>query len=96
MPLDAIGQLYVDWVLSEDSLPRLVNVVHPRPTTWEVILRGLREELGGDLPIVPITDWVAKLDAHSTNPTKEDLESIVCGVICLVSTRTQGFHDSLR
>jgi hypothetical protein len=78
MPLDAIGQAYVDWVLSEDKLPRLVNVVHPRPTTWDVILRGLREELGGSLSLVPLSQWVKKLEAHSDSPTQEDLTAMVC------------------
>ena len=83
MPLDAIGQAYVDWVLSEADLPKLVNVVHPRPTTWDVVLHGLREELSGDLPLVPLPLWVEKLEAHAAEPTKEDLENIVCHQLLL-------------
>ena len=77
MPLDAIGQTYVDWVVSTDDLPKLVNVVHPRPTTWDVILQGLRWELGYDITVVPLEQWVAKLEKHGTNPTTEDLENMV-------------------
>jgi thioester reductase-like protein len=78
MPLDAIGQAYVDWVLSKDELPRLVNVVHPRPTTWDVILRGLRKELGESVPLVPLSRWVSKLEARSDSPTQDDLTAVVC------------------
>ncbi|EKM52251.1 uncharacterized protein PHACADRAFT_260494 [Phanerochaete carnosa HHB-10118-sp] len=76
IPLDAVGQAYVDWVLEEDVLPALVNVVHPRPTNWDVVLRGLRQELGGNLPIVPVQEWVSKLEEHAMNPTAEDLVRI--------------------
>ena len=38
---------------------------------------GLRDELGGDLPLVPLTQWVAKLETHAASPTKDDLEAIV-------------------
>ena len=77
IPLDAIGHAYVDWVLSRDEMPRLVNVVHPRPTSWDVILRGLRAELGEGLPRVTLAEWVAKLEAYSDSPTEEDLSRIV-------------------
>lgn len=77
VPLDAIGQAYVDWVLSEGELPSLVNVVHPRPTTWEVVLRGVREELGGGVNIVSLGEWVAKLEARAEHASPQDLIDIV-------------------
>lgn len=77
MPLDAIGEAYVDWVVSRDDLPPLVNVVHPRPTTWDVILKGLHEELGDGLSMTPLQDWVNKLEERSANPTAQDLQDIV-------------------
>lgn len=77
MPLDAIGEAYIDWVVAQGDLPLLMNVVHPRPTTWDVILRGVREELGGTVPIVPLEEWVAKLKAHAANPSPETLNRIV-------------------
>ncbi|GJF00095.1 acetyl-CoA synthetase-like protein [Phanerochaete sordida] len=73
MPLDAIGAAYVDWVLAPDELPPLVNVVHPRPTTWDVVLRGLRAELGERVRAVPVQEWAAQLEAHAKNPSAEDL-----------------------
>ena len=77
IPLDAIGLAYVDWVLSASDLPPLVNVVHPRPTNWDVILHGLRQELGGSIPIVPVEEWVGKLEELAKNPTAEDLVRVV-------------------
>ncbi|EKM50011.1 uncharacterized protein PHACADRAFT_130503 [Phanerochaete carnosa HHB-10118-sp] len=76
VPLDAIGEAYVDWVLAQDALPALINVVHPRPTTWDVVLHGLRQELGGNLPVVSLEEWVMKLEERAKNPSAEDLVQI--------------------
>ena len=77
IPLDAIGRAYVDWVLCKQALPPLVNTVHPAPTTWDVILKGLSEELGDAVSVVPLQDWVKKLEERAMNPTAEDLGDIV-------------------
>ena len=77
MPLDAIGGAYIDWIVSQDELPLLVNVVHPRPTSWDVVLGGVRAELGGNLPIVPLQEWVANLEARLSTATADDLTKIV-------------------
>ncbi|EKM51563.1 uncharacterized protein PHACADRAFT_212203 [Phanerochaete carnosa HHB-10118-sp] len=73
VPLDAIGSAYIGWVIFDNNLPLLVNVVHPRPTSWDVVLRGIRTEVGGDMPVVPLDVWVAKLDVQSSTATAEDL-----------------------
>ena len=83
--MDKVAPIVLDVVLSPESPPEVLNVVHPRPTSWDVILRGLREELGGNLPLVPLTEWVAKLETYSANPTKNDLEAIVRSPVPLTS-----------
>lgn len=54
-----------------------MNVVHPRPVSWEVVLGGVREELGGNLPFIPLAEWVAELEARSEKSSLEDLSNIV-------------------
>ncbi|KIP12212.1 hypothetical protein PHLGIDRAFT_508051 [Phlebiopsis gigantea 11061_1 CR5-6] len=76
VPLDAVGQAYVDWVCSEDDLPGLVNVVHPRPTDWATVLVGLQKELGDRVPLVPPAQWMDELELRSTRPSPEDVENI--------------------
>ncbi|GJF00089.1 acetyl-CoA synthetase-like protein [Phanerochaete sordida] len=73
IPLDAVGEAYIDWALARDELPFVVNVVHPRPTTWEVVLRGLRAELGERFGVVPVQQWLAKLEEHAQDPSAEVL-----------------------
>ena len=77
MPLDAIGEAYIDWIVSQEELPLLVNVVHPHPTSWDVVLSGIRAELGGSLPIVTLQEWVANLEARLSTATADDLTKIV-------------------
>lgn len=88
VPLDAIGNAYIDWVVSDDEMPVLVNVVHPRPTSWDVVLRGIKEELGGDLPAIALDAWVAKLDVQSAAATAEDLARVVSVLDCCVPQPT--------
>ncbi|KAJ3543082.1 hypothetical protein NM688_g5900 [Phlebia brevispora] len=76
VPLDAIGQMYIDVLVSPDTLPQVVNVVHPRPTTWTEVLDGIREELGGHLPFVSLDEWVAKLDALPAEVSNDELQRI--------------------
>ncbi|THG99107.1 hypothetical protein EW026_g3199 [Hermanssonia centrifuga] len=76
VPLDAIGGLYIDLLLSEQALPQLMNVVHPRPTQWKNVLAAIGEELGGHLPFVPLDAWVHKLEAYASEPSKQDLDNI--------------------
>lgn len=75
--MDAIGRMYIDWLLTDGELPPLVNVVHPRPTTWDVVFRGIQEELGYELPVVPMDIWVEKLEARAVDATAEDIENVV-------------------
>ena len=76
VPLDAIGKMYIDLLFRDAQLPQLVNVVHPRPTSWSEILNGLSSELG-NLPIIPLTEWVGRLEARSTHAGAHDIDDVV-------------------
>ena len=54
----------------------LVNVVHPHPTSWDIILRGFCRELGG-LPLVPFSQWLTKLEERSLKAGEDDMVTIV-------------------
>lgn len=54
-----------------------MNVVHPRPTSWEVVLKGIREELDDDLQTIPLLKWLWKLESQAEHATLEDLKNIV-------------------
>ena len=77
IPLDAIGSMYLDLLTSDETLPSVINVVHPRPTTWKEMLHGIWEELGASLPFVTLEEWVKRLDALPTAVSNEELQKIV-------------------
>ena len=77
VPMDVIGQAYVEWVTTTETLPFLVNVVHPRPTTWEVVLEHVRSTLGSDLQSVRLRDWVQELEERAASASLEELAQIV-------------------
>lgn len=81
VPLDLVGNAFADIALSTERLPSLVNLVHPHPTSWDAILHGINAHLGGNLPIVPVEEWIDKIQAIISDSTYELLETIVCTVL---------------
>ncbi|GJE96032.1 acetyl-CoA synthetase-like protein [Phanerochaete sordida] len=76
VPLDIIGQAYLDLVLADEPLPLLVNLVHTRPSNWDTIVRGLKEGLQEDIPVVSLDEWVGKLEQLSSSATEKDLTNV--------------------
>ncbi|GBE84591.1 acetyl-CoA synthetase-like protein [Sparassis crispa] len=73
IPMDSVAQATVDVVLSV-SAPAVVNLVHPRPVEASSVFDNLNEELGLQLPFVPLSDWVQKLENAAQNASAKDLE----------------------
>lgn len=55
----------------------MINVVHPRPVSWDHILKLINDALGAQLPMVPYGDWLAKLEALNQNPSSQILADFV-------------------
>lgn len=77
MPLDIIGHIYADWISSSRALPSIVNLVHPQPTSWDVIVKGVMDGLGEPLPVVPLNEWMREVDALSADAMIHELGNIV-------------------
>ena len=71
----------MDWVTSGNSLPALVNIVHPRPTTWDIIYGGIRRAIGRDMPEVPYSEWLTKLEERALDAGDEDVITLVSVVL---------------
>lgn len=86
--MDTICHTILDVLTSADaqSIPELMNVVHPRPRAWRDIMVDINEALRPEnpLPLVPLVQWVSQVEALSTNPTKRDLENTVCFLAILL------------
>ncbi|KAJ3555779.1 hypothetical protein NM688_g2383 [Phlebia brevispora] len=67
VPMDAVANLTLDLIFSADTPPPLVNVVHPHPVTWLDIFGAIDEVLGNNLPFVPMSEWVGKLEVLASD-----------------------------
>ena len=77
IPMDAVADAFVDFLVSREPLPELVNLVHPHAVPWSTVIHNINEQLATPLPIIPFQEWVAKLEAVSDNATAEQLDKIV-------------------
>ena len=69
--------MYLDLLTTQGPLPQVINVVHPRPTTWMEVLNGIWEELGGRLPFVSLQEWVSRLDTLPLDASSDQLQRVV-------------------
>ncbi|KAH0578471.1 hypothetical protein H2248_003619 [Termitomyces sp. 'cryptogamus'] len=72
---DTISATIVDLALRKPStpLPRVLNLVHPRPVQQSDIIRSIKkaiaEILGHDLKLVPSSQWFSILEKHAEDAT---------------------------
>ena len=75
--MDAVAGLTVDLLFS-DLNPPLVNVVHPKPVAWRKIMNDFNTALGTKLPLVPIDEWLGRLEALASDlGSQTHLEKVV-------------------
>ncbi|KAJ3997443.1 hypothetical protein F5050DRAFT_1419742 [Lentinula boryana] len=82
IPMDAVTSVIMDTAFLEDRAPFAVNVVHPRPTSWSVVMQNIRHALirekalsSGDLPLIPFRAWIIELEKH-INSFSDDLPAL--------------------
>ncbi|TCD65176.1 putative NRPS-like protein biosynthetic cluster [Steccherinum ochraceum] len=56
--------------------PLLVNLVHPRPIKWSTVFQSIGDALSKPLPLVPFTEWLAKVESLSENANAQTLDRI--------------------
>ena len=86
--------MYLDLLFAKEPLPQLVNVVHPQPTTWSVVLKGFSDVLGG-LPIIPPSEWASRLEQASLHATAQDISNVV-RLICSFASEAELIHHVLK
>ncbi|KAJ6491913.1 acetyl-CoA synthetase-like protein [Mycena sanguinolenta] len=69
---EAVSHTIVDAALSSETPPFAINLVHPRPVSWDFIMSALAVQL----PLIPFADWVQQLQDRSTTATAKDIEKI--------------------
>ena len=68
-----------DVVLSVTENPELplINLVHPHPVPWNNIFQLIADALPQRLPLVPFSEWLAKVDNASKDTSAPNLDKIV-------------------
>jgi uncharacterized protein YhhL (DUF1145 family) len=82
--MDAVSECVTELAFQNGRLPIVLNIVHPRPTEWNTIIKligdalVLQKKLDSPLGLVSFQEWFSILEAHakSSNPAEE--VRIVC------------------
>lgn len=75
--MDAVANMTLDLAKSDNALPPVLNVVHPRPSPWIDVFTNINDALGARLPFIPFEQWVTVLEEQAANPTAKTVERIV-------------------
>ncbi len=75
--MDAVADTVLDLIVSPNDPSLVLNVVHPRPSPWNDVIKAINEELRQRLPLVPYAQWIGKLEVLSADPDPQQLENIV-------------------
>ncbi|KAF7347147.1 Acetyl-CoA synthetase-like protein [Mycena venus] len=74
LPPEAVSHTIVDAALSPERPPFAINLVHPRPVPWDLVMSAMASTV--ELPLIPFADWVQQLQIRSTRATAEDIGRI--------------------
>lgn len=78
MPADALARALLDLVLSDSTLPPLINCMHPHEVPWNVFLQAVKICLGSPSTTeVPLSEWVSKVEAIAAKASPDDIERVV-------------------
>ncbi|KAJ3877582.1 putative aminoadipate reductase [Lentinula edodes] len=82
VPMDAVTSTVLDTAFLKDRAPIAVNVVHPRPISWSVVMQNIRHALvrekslsPEDLTLIPFQQWVLELEKH-VDSSSDDLPAL--------------------
>ncbi|KAJ7099035.1 putative aminoadipate reductase [Mycena crocata] len=71
---EAVTRTIVDVALRKEDTPFAINLVHPRPVPWNVLMSGMADT--AKLSLVPFADWIHQLEQRAAHATAEDIERI--------------------
>ena len=87
--MDAVSDCITELVFQNERLPSVLNIVHPRPTEWNTIIKligdalFLQKKLDSPLALVSFQEWFFILEAHAQSSNPADEARIVCVLFSL-------------
>ena len=91
--MDKVAPIVLDVVLSKESPPATLNLVHPRPITWNTIMNKVNEGLLASkavierLPMTPFTEWISALENKGMSASGEESQQLVSFLLFFVPLR---------
>jgi thioester reductase-like protein len=81
LPVNVVADSISEVALSSAKPKPALNLVHPAPVPWKIIMAALAEALRvaklGDVALVPYETWLATLAQRAQNASEVDLQKIV-------------------
>ncbi|KAJ7625813.1 putative nonribosomal peptide synthetase [Roridomyces roridus] len=74
LPAEAVSGAIVDAALTTTTPPFAINLVHPRPVPWDLVMSSMADSV--NVPLKPFAQWVQDVRDRVPNATAEDLEHI--------------------
>ena len=81
--MDAVSDCITELAFQNQRLPSVLNIVHPRPTEWNTVIKligdalVLQKKLDSPLALVSFQEWFSLLEAHAQSANAEEVR-IVC------------------
>lgn len=88
--MHAVSQAILDVAWAGQRSPPALNLVHPRPISWNAIVSVVNEAMVEEgiitskLPLITYQDWFSRLDERSNNPSEDDFKAIVSGMLRII------------
>ncbi|KAI5992035.1 putative aminoadipate reductase [Pisolithus orientalis] len=82
LPMNAVSGAILDVALSDNELPTMVNVAHPRPVEFEAVMKPISDALFEKkitkerLPLLHLSDWFHRLEKQAVNANEEKLRQV--------------------
>jgi len=77
-PMDAVSKCIVELIFHNKRLPPVLNVVHPRPTDWNTVIKligdalVLQKKLNSPLTLISFQEWFYVLKARAKAANQEN------------------------
>ena len=76
--MDAVSSCIMELIFQNKRLPPVLNIVHPRPTEWNTVIKligdalVLQKKVFTPLALISFQEWVYILEAHAKAANQEN------------------------
>ena len=77
VPLEVVGSVVAE---IRNTSSNIIHIAHPKPVSWRYIFGKVSQTL--DIPVVPFSDWLARLEALTTSSKGNETKAIALLETC--------------